>query len=353
MGTSQSKAGKASANKLTREQRRARAAAGAQARWAKADPSRKRLPRAICGSHDRPLRIGDISIPCYVLEDEIRVLTAGGMGDGMGLARGGSMIAGMNRLELFISRNRISAFVTSDLAERIRTPIVFITPTGGKAYGYAAEILVELCEVVLKARQAGVLQMQQQKIAHQCEILTRGLARTGIVGLVDEVTGYQYIRARSALEKILDQWLTKELQPWKKQFPNDFYRRIFELNDWEYDPSSVKRPSVIGHWTNDIVYERLGPGLRDELEDYAGRDENGRLKHRLHQYFTSKHGIPELQSHLAGVVALMKAAGNWRQFKEMLQRAYPKPHTTLSMAFDDLEQIGRPPDADASGVLFE
>lgn len=36
----------------------------------------------------------------------------------------------------------------------------------------------------------------------------------------------------------------------------------------------------------------------------------------------------------------MKAANNWRQFKEMLQRAYPKPKTTLSMAFDDLEQIG-------------
>jgi hypothetical protein len=347
METSQSKAGKASASKLTPEQRRARASAGAQARWARADPSREKLPRAICGSHDRPLRIGDTSIPCYVLEDETRVLTAVGVGEGIGLARGGSMVVGMNRLELFISRNRISPFVDNDLAERIHTPIVFITPTGAKAYGYAAEILVELCEAVLNARQAGVLQTQQQRIAQQCEILTRGLARTGIVGLVDEATGYQYVRARNALEKILDQWLTKELQPWRKQFSNDFYRRIFELHDWEYDPSSVKRPQVIALWTNDIVYDRLGPGLREELEDYAGRDENGRLKHRLHQYLTPNHGIPELQNHLAGVVALMKAATNWRQFKEMLQRAYPKPHTTLSMALDDLEQIGRPPEINA------
>jgi len=342
MEKSQSKAGKASARKLSPEQRRARAAAGAQARWAKADPSREELPRAICGSHDRPLRIGDISIPCYVLDDETRVLTVAGVSDGMGLARGGSMIAGMNRLELFISRNRISPFVNNHLSARIHSPIVFITTTGGRAYGYEAEILVELCEVVLKARQAGVLQTQQLRIAQQCEILTRGLARTGIVGLVDEATGYQYIRARNALEKILDQWLKKELQPWKKQFQNDFYHRIFELNEWDYDPSSIKRPSVIGTWTNDIVYDRLGPGLREELEDYAGRDEKGRLKHRLHQYLTSTYGIPELQNHIAGVVALMRAAANWQQFKEMLQRAYPKPHTTLSMAFDDLEQIGRP-----------
>jgi hypothetical protein len=58
---------------------------------------------------------------------------------------------------------------------------------------------------------------------------------------------------------------------------------------------------------------------------------------------TSGHGLPELQSHLSGVVALMRAATNWQQFKEMLRRAYPKPKTTLSMAFDDLDQIGTRP----------
>lgn len=249
------------------------------------------------------------------------------------------MIAGMNRLELFISRNRINPYVSSELADRIHSPIIFLTPTGSKAYGYNAEILVELCEIILKARQDGVLQTQQKNIAHKCEVLIRGLARLGIIGLVDEATGYQYIRARNALEKILDKWLTKELQPWRRQFPNDYYQRIFELNGWPYDPDSLAKPGVIGHWTNDIVYDRLGPGLRNQLHEYAGRNSSGRLKHQLHRYLTSAHGIPELQSHLAAVVALMKAAKHWDQFKELLQRVFPKPETTLSMAFDDLEQI--------------
>ncbi len=213
MTSSQSKAGKASAHRLTPEERSTRAAAGAQARWAKADPTREQLPKAICGSHDRPLKIGNISIPCYVLEDETRVLTVAGIGEGLGLARGGSMIAGMNRLELFVSRKLIRPFVSSKLTRKDHNPIVFLTPTGGKAYGYDAEILVELCEVVLAARQAKVLQKQQLNVAQQCEALTRGLARIGIVGLVDEVTGYQHIRAKNALETILNQWLTKELQP--------------------------------------------------------------------------------------------------------------------------------------------
>jgi hypothetical protein len=337
--SSQRRGGENRAARLSPAERSQIARSGAQARWAKADPSRTKLPKALCGSQDQPLRIGDLSIPCYVLEDETRVLTVSGMTEALGLARGGSMVAGMNRLELFVLRKKINPFVSKDLVERIHSPLVFITPTGAKAYGYNAEIIVELCESVLAARQAGVLQTQQLGIAQRCEVLTRGLARLGIIGLVDEATGYQYIRARNALERILDQWLTKELQPWKRQFPNDYYKRIFELNNWDYDPTSLARPGVIGIWTNDIVYDRLGPGIRQLLHEYAGRNEKGRLKHQLHRFLTSMHGIPELQAHLSAIVALMKAATNWEQFKEMLQRAFPKPDTTLSMAFDDLEQI--------------
>ena len=189
MESSQSKAGKASAQKLSPSERRARAAAGAQARWAKADPTREQLPRAVCGSHDRPLRIGDLLLPCYVLDDETRVLTVAGISDGLGMARGGSMVARINRLELFISRDRISPYISNELSEQIRSPIVFVTPTGGKAYGYQAEVLVDLCEAVLAARLAGRLQPQQKKFAVQCELITRGLARNGIIGLVDEATG--------------------------------------------------------------------------------------------------------------------------------------------------------------------
>jgi hypothetical protein len=335
----QKKGGEERARRLSPEERKRIAAAGAQARWAKADPARGTLLKAICGSPDEPANVGGIAIPCYVLEDETRVLTVSGIIEGMGLARGGSMIAGMNRLELFIRGNRISSFVSNELSRRVHSPIVFLTPTGSKAYGYNAEILVELCETVLNARAEGILQTQQLGIAHQCEVLMRGLARLGIIGLVDEATGYQYIRARNALEKILDKWLTKELWPWKRQFQNDYYKRIFELNSWPYDPESLAKPGIIGHWTNDIVYDRLGPGLKEQLNEYAGRNANGRLKHQLHRFLTTSHGIPELQAHLSAVVALMKAAVNWEQFKEMLQRAFPKPQTTLSMAFEDLAQI--------------
>ena len=40
--------------------------------------------KVIAGTPDAPLRIGDIEIPCYVLEDEMRVLSQRGFLSGIG-----------------------------------------------------------------------------------------------------------------------------------------------------------------------------------------------------------------------------------------------------------------------------
>lgn len=57
-----SKGGKARAAKLTAEER-ATSAKAAEARWA------GDIPQATHGSPDHPIKIGDIEIPCYVLDD--------------------------------------------------------------------------------------------------------------------------------------------------------------------------------------------------------------------------------------------------------------------------------------------
>jgi hypothetical protein len=67
----------------------------------------------------------------------------------------GSMVAGMNRLQLFVSRKGINSFIPNDLVERIANPIPFITPTGVRAHGFEATLLADVCEAVLKAREAG------------------------------------------------------------------------------------------------------------------------------------------------------------------------------------------------------
>lgn len=285
---------------------------GASARWGDGET----LPRALWGAHNQPLKIGDIELPCYVLEDERRVLTASGVQTSMAIAQGGSMVKGLSRLELFISGKIISPFISDELRERVANPILFRTPANGKAYGYEAVVLAEICEAVLSARQAGKLQAQQMPIAQQCEILMRGFARVGIVALIDEATGFERVRKRGDLHKILEAYIAKELLPWSKRFPDSFYEEMFRLHGWDYDPSSVARPGVVGKFTNKYIYEALPEGVLEEL-----RAKNPGNKKRNHQYLTEEVGHPHLESQITATTTLMRAAEDWAQFKKLFEAA--------------------------------
>ena len=303
----------------------------------------KNTLKAVAGSENRPLTIGDIEIQCYVLEDETRVLSQAGMFRGLSLAkRGGSVaIDGGAQVPRFAASKAIKAHISSDLAAALSTPIEF-QPTGGgrTAYGYPAAILVDLCKAVLAARDAGVLRSNQARIADRADLLIRGLATVGIIALVDEATGYEKIRSQRSLAVILEKFIAKELRPWTRTFPYEFYEQICRLKGWP-SINAVKRPSVIGKYTNDFVYERLAPGVLAELKRLNPKLPSGARRHRHHQWFTPEHGHPKLREHLAAVVALMKVSSTWSGFRQLLDRAFTKLNTTIPLPLDSDDPKGK------------
>lgn len=180
-----------------------------------------------------------------------------------------------------------------------------------------------------------LLTKQQLPIAKKCEILVRGLAQVGIVALVDEATGYQEVRDRLALQAILDAYLRKELAAWAKRFPDEFYREMFRLRGWPWERLSVSRPSIVGKFTNDLVYERLAPGVLEELQRLNPKDDRGRRKSRHHQWLTEDVGHPALAQHLHAVIGFMRASSTWDQFYRLIQRAFPKKGQTIEMNLGD------------------
>ncbi|MGD0025657.1 MAG: P63C domain-containing protein [Xanthobacteraceae bacterium] len=292
----------------------------------------------IAGAADRPLKIGEIEIPCYVLEDETRVLSQRGLQTGIGMSVSGGS-AGAQRLPRFIDSLAEKGIETKELTARIRAPIKFIPPGGGAvAYGYEATILADLCEAILAARDVpGALQPQQKHIADRCDILMRGFARVGIIAMVDEVTGYQYLRARRSLEQILDKFLRKELGRWAKRFPDEFYQQMFRLRGWDYNNFSTARPPVVGKYTLDLVYARIAPGVLEELLEREPKDDKGRRKHHLHRWFTEDIGHPELAKHIFAVETLMRANTSWDKFYRSMQRALPKQNANLELNLTDKE----------------
>jgi hypothetical protein len=194
-----------------------------------------------------------------------------------------------------------------------------------------------VCEVYLQAADKKKLASNQREVAKAASILVRGLARVGIVALVDEATGYQEARARDALAKILEAYVAKELQPWVKTFPADYYREMFRLRDLEYPRSTVKRPRYFGVLTNDIVYRRLAPGVLAELKRVQDKDDEGRPKHKLFQRLTTNAGYPKLREHLGSVVTLMKLSRDWNDFRDKIDRIHPRYGDTMLLPFEEAE----------------
>lgn len=291
--------------------------------------------KVIAGAPDKPLVIGDIEIPCYVLENEMRVLSQSGMFSGLGLARRGLVKTDSGaQLPRFAASKAINPFISNDLMAGLTKPI-FFRIGGIDAYGFPAEILVDVCKAVLAARDAKSLNPQQKALAERCDILIRALATVGIIALVDEATGYQQVREQRALATILERLIDKELNPWTRTFPFEFYSELCRLRKWPIK-LAVRRPGAIGRYTNEYVYDRLAPGVLEELnERNPVVQETGRRKHKHHQWFTPDIGHPKLLQHIEGVLAIMRVSSSWDVFKRNMQKAYPKVNETRQFPFDE------------------
>jgi len=298
-------------------------------RAATAKAAIKALPKATHGSADHPLKIGDIEIPCYVLEDGTRVLSQRGFIAGVGMSLGSSR-SGDARHVALLEAEGVKPHVNNDLLPMLRNPIKFQNPHGGGvAYGYPATVLADFCDAVLAARRAGTLPARQAQVAEQCEILVRGFARVGIIALVDEATGYQRERAKDALAQILEAFVAKELQPYVKTFPPEFYEHLFRLRGLPYPPEKASyRPQYFGVLTNNIVYDRIAPGVRSELKLQAAKDEK---KGKLHQRLTPDLGHPKLREHLSSVVTIMKLSKDYEDFQAKLDHVHTRFGDTLPL----------------------
>jgi hypothetical protein len=243
---------------------------------------------------------------------------------------------GMARI---LTQKTLIPFINNDLVLAIESPY-HITGIGGlKTYGYEATILLQIAESILSAREERAFKTpQERRYATSAEIFVRSVAKVGIIALVDEATGYQEVRDRLALQKILDKFLRADLAKWAKTFPDEFYENLFKLKGWQYRPISVKRPGVVGRWTNDIVYRRLAPGVLKALREKNPITETGRRKHRHHQWLSDDYGHPALKEHLSNVIFLMKGSADWSRFYRALQRAAPKFGDTLSLDIDEPEK---------------
>lgn len=294
------------------------------------------LPAA---THKGELKIGDLRMPCFVLDDGRRVISGRGMTAAIGMKGRGQGIARI------ATHRMLESLQNNKLPVAIQNPIKFIggsPKVGVPSDGFEATVLQDLCEAILQARDAGILKTGQEiRYGQFADMLIRSFARVGIIALVDEATGYQGVRPKDALQAYLEMLVRKELAAWAKKFPDEFYENIYKLKGWIWPGMQKNRFSVVAHYTRDLVYERIAPGLLQELESKTPKDERGNRQNKLHQYLTEDVGDPLLAQHIHSLIMFQRLAISsgygWNRFVKMVDQVLPKRGVTLDIPF--------PPDA--------
>jgi hypothetical protein len=331
------KGGVARAEILPPERRQEIARKAAETRWS-SEPQQDEpgIRKAIYGSPERLLKIGDVEVECYVLEDGTRVLSGRGMQQAIGL--GGEAKTHGSKLRGFLALEAIRPFVNNDLAMALENPVRFMRPGRGgiPAIANEATLLIDVCEAILHAKDAKGFRKSWLPMALKAQIITLSFAKAGIIAAVDEVTGYQEIRERDAIQKIIDKYLTDYARKWSKVFPDAFWEKLLRVKGYE-SYIGLKRPSFVGHWVNDIVYDRIAPGIRQKLKELNPRMESGNRRFKNTQFMTPDHGIPELKEHLSKAMVLMDAATGAKEFDRLLNRSLPKFGYTLEIPLRDLD----------------
>jgi P63C domain len=329
-------AGKARAQALTPERRTEIARLAASARW------EGNLPAA---AYEGEFPLGGTPISCAVLQNRTRIITQATFLRAMGRSRspkaGTGVLSTVDELPFFLQAEILKPFISDELVQST-TPIFYRTKPGGRGVGYDARLLPLVAEVYLRfrdheMREKGKVPTRYERMIAAADILIRALANVGIIALIDEATGFQRDRATDALARILEEFIAKELQPYVRAFPVDYYAELFRLRGVNFPKDTVQRPQYFGHLTNDIVYRRLAPKILEELRRVTPRREDGRLKHHLHRRLTNDVGHPKLREHLASVVTIMKLSADYADFTQKLDMIHPRYGETMPLAFPALE----------------
>jgi hypothetical protein len=315
--------GDARARALTPEQRSEIAKKAAHARWDDEG--------VLQATHEGEFPLGNKTLACANLPNGQRIITQAAFLRALGRSpwptAGTGVFSTLERLPTFLQAETIKPFVDDELSISSQ-PVFYRAKNGRRGVGYDATLLPKVAEVYLKYRDYCAIHDQEiprnyKHIVAASDILIRGLAHVGIVALVDEATGYQKDRARAELAKILEAFVAKELQPWVRTFPNEFFEHLFRLRGLPYPSEGTKRPQYFGRLINNIIYRRLAPAVLDELKKRVAKDAKGRPKHKLHQFLTPDMGHPKIRDLLVSVITIEKLSITWDDFEDKLDRIHP------------------------------
>jgi len=269
-----------------------------------------------------PVRIYDVELDCYILEDGTAVLNKGKMMSAIGRAwKGKSRTDRPN----FIGAMNLQKYIGPELESRLNG--IEFQDGSRLISGYHADILPLVCNVYLDARQAGDLTESQKPVAQKCELLIRSFARVGIVALIYEQLGFERYKNPDALRLLIESYLAEDVRKYSPEFPDDLYMELDRIYGNERT-TSRNRPLYYANFTRKYIYDPVEKGLvLKKLDERNPTNEKGRRKHKHHSLLSEEKGLKALRAMIWQVVGALKISANKRRFENSYARLVGRPYT--------------------------
>jgi len=264
--------------------------------------------------HYGVLQLGSFELPCYVLTNEKRVLAQNKV---VHLISGGRDSGDLGR---YLRAKNIQRFLPDKFKGAYQKNIFKFMAGNQLAYGLEAKDVIDICNMYLSARQAGVISPNQVNIVEMSELFIRACAKVGIEALIDEATGYQDYRDSQELQNRLALHLQDEFREWTRTFPRVFFDSLYRLEGIRPPLHSRPYPKRFGVYVMRFVYDTLDPDVANYLRE---KNPNPQGKKHHHQLFND-FGYKRLTDHLMAVLGIMKASLTIEKCRENLLIAFPK-----------------------------
>ncbi|CAI2555454.1 hypothetical protein AKUH1B104J_01180 [Apilactobacillus kunkeei] len=274
-------------------------------------------------THTGKINIGGKELKAMVSQSGKRLITASDVFFAVGRTRRGqTRVPGY---PAFIGAKNLIPFIDDDLREKLK-PVKYKAKNGKVSEAYDATIIPRVADLYIEAYNKNSLTPNQLQSYNNSLMIVRSLAKLGITALIDEATGFQYDREGKALQLLLNAYINDDLSKWHKKFPDDFYKELYRLNGWKYNPKNNKRPGYAGSFTKKYVYGvfpeevlieigRLNPSMKSKTQHFY-------RQHKHFQYLTPDVGIKQLDAQLNKIIVVMKMSNNMKDFDENFRKIF-------------------------------
>lgn len=289
------------------------------------------MQTAIFSSINKKLELHSFELDCYVLDDLSRIIGKTKFEKILGL----ELKSKTGLYDFLLSMNKYFP-ITEVLLHKVNNPICFKIASNDEILiterGFPSDVLIEVCQIIFKAKKEGYLAVNQLKLGTSTEKILKFLNNKNINCLIDNASGFNFFKEKTT--ENFKNYLLKQKQDaafeWVTTFTDEFYEEVFVFTqtDWL---DFKKNPIRLADFIYNTIFMRIDDKTLTEIRITKPKrsyvNKNGFLLNREH---------PKLQIFNAALQSLFKESSFERtEFIQILIKNFPKNTLRENMTFSE------------------